>query len=70
MTNELSGFLDVLKRRYPAETEFHQAATEVSKSVWPYVEKNPKYKKAKVLERMAITTNSPIPHLALSRQSP
>jgi glutamate dehydrogenase/leucine dehydrogenase len=53
MSNELSGFLDALKRRYPAETEFHQAVTEVSKSVWPYVEKNPKYQKAKILERMA-----------------
>jgi glutamate dehydrogenase/leucine dehydrogenase len=52
MTNELSGFLTVLKNRYPAETEFHQAVTEVAKSVWPFIEKNPKYKKAKILERM------------------
>jgi hypothetical protein len=27
--------------------------TEVSKSVWPFVEKNPKYQKANILERMA-----------------
>ena len=53
MPNELSGFLAALKKRYPSETEFHQAVTEVSKSVWPYVEKNPKYQKAKILERMA-----------------
>jgi glutamate dehydrogenase/leucine dehydrogenase len=52
MTNELSSFLTVLKNRYPAETEFHQAVTEVAKSVWPFIEKNPKYKKAKILERM------------------
>jgi glutamate dehydrogenase/leucine dehydrogenase len=53
MSNELSAFLTPLKKRYPAETEFHQAVTEVAKSVWPFVEKNPKYQKAKILERMA-----------------
>ena len=53
MPNELSSFLAALKKRYPSETEFHQAVTEVAKSVWPYVEKNPKYQKAKILERMA-----------------
>jgi glutamate dehydrogenase/leucine dehydrogenase len=53
MSNELSSFLSALKNRYPSETEFHQAVTEVAKSVWPFVEKNPKYQKAKILERMA-----------------
>jgi glutamate dehydrogenase (NADP+) len=53
MPNPLSDFLAALKKRYPSETEFHQAVTEVSKSVWPFVEKNPKYQKAKILERMA-----------------
>jgi glutamate dehydrogenase (NADP+) len=52
MSDELSGFLAALKSRYPSETEFHQAVTEVAKSVWPYVQKNPKYQKAKILERM------------------
>jgi glutamate dehydrogenase/leucine dehydrogenase len=49
---ELSSFLTTIRNRYPAETEFHQAVTEVAKSVWPFIEKNPKYKKAKILERM------------------
>jgi glutamate dehydrogenase/leucine dehydrogenase len=53
MTDDLSIFLNSLKSRYPAETEFHQAVAEVSKSVWPFIEKNPKYQKAKILERMA-----------------
>ncbi|MGA2556477.1 MAG: NADP-specific glutamate dehydrogenase [Verrucomicrobiota bacterium] len=53
MSNELSSFLNALKKRCPSETEFLQAVTEVAKSVWPFVEKNPKYQKAKVLERMA-----------------
>jgi glutamate dehydrogenase/leucine dehydrogenase len=51
--NELSSFLTALKKRYPSETEYHQAVTEVAKSVWPFVERNPKYQKAKILERMA-----------------
>jgi len=53
MSNELSSFLTALKKRYPSETEFHQAVTEVAKSVWPFVEKNPRYQKAKILERIA-----------------
>jgi len=53
MSRELSDFLSALKKRYPSETEFHQAVTEVSKSVWPFIEKNPKYHKAKILERLA-----------------
>jgi len=52
MNTELTGFLDQLRRRYPAETEFHQAVTEVAKSVWPFIEKNPQFRKAKILERM------------------
>ncbi len=52
MTNQLSDFLTTLKSRYPAETEFHQAVAEVAKSVWPFVEQNPRYKKAKILERI------------------
>ena len=52
MSQELSDFLAALKARYPAETEFHQAVTEVSKSVWPFIEKNSKYRKARILERL------------------
>ncbi len=52
MPDELSEFLSNLKARYPTETEFHQAVTEVAKSVWPFIEQNPKYRKAKILERM------------------
>src|SRR5947207_14703118 len=52
MANEMSEFLANLKARYPAETEFHQAVTEVARSVWPFIEQNPKYRKAKILERM------------------
>jgi len=36
----------------PIETEFHQAVQEVVESLMPFIEDNPKYKYAKVLERM------------------
>jgi glutamate dehydrogenase/leucine dehydrogenase len=52
MSQELTQFLAQLKARYPAETEFHQAVTEVAKSIWSFIEKNPKYQKAKILERI------------------
>ena len=52
MNTELANFLESVKRRYPAETEFHQAVSEVAKSVWPFIEKNPHYQTAKILERM------------------
>jgi glutamate dehydrogenase (NADP+) len=36
----------------PGEKEFHQAVREVVESLMPYLEKNPKYQKAKILERI------------------
>ena len=38
--------------RNPGETLFHQAVQEVVESLIPFVETNPKYKTAKILERM------------------
>ena len=52
MSSEMGDFLARLIERYPAETEFHQAVAEVAKSVWPFIEANPKYKKARILERL------------------
>jgi glutamate dehydrogenase (NADP+) len=49
---ELPDFLAKLTARDPTETEFHQAVSEVARSVWPFLDQNPKYKKAKILERM------------------
>jgi glutamate dehydrogenase (NADP+) len=50
--DDLTSFLNGLKQRYPAEPEFHQATTEVLRSIWPFVQKNPKYRKAKIIERL------------------
>ena len=44
--------MDLVARKNPGETEFHQAVREVVESVMPFIEKNPKYQKAKILEKM------------------
>ncbi len=44
-------FLRRVVARDPGETEFHQAVREVVESIWPFVEANPKYKKARLLDR-------------------
>lgn len=46
-------FMDKLIEKNPGESEFHQAVLEVVESIMPYIEKNPKYAKAKILERIA-----------------
>lgn len=48
----VSSVITNLQARYPWEKEFLQAATEVLESLEEIVEKNPKYKQAKILERI------------------
>ena len=45
-------FMEGLKARTPGEAEFHQAVLEVVESVWDVYDANPRYKQAKILERM------------------
>ncbi|NOX46399.1 MAG: NADP-specific glutamate dehydrogenase [Chlorobi bacterium] len=54
MANEqlLNDFMAKVIARNPNEAEFHQAVEEVAMTVLPFIEENPKYKAAKVLERM------------------
>ncbi|MFA5092548.1 MAG: NADP-specific glutamate dehydrogenase [Candidatus Omnitrophota bacterium] len=52
MVKKVEEFMELVVRRNPGETEFHQAVREVVESVMPYIEKNPKYQEAKILERM------------------
>ena len=49
---QLKGFMEVVKKKQPHETEFLQAVEEVAEFIIPFIEENPKYKKAKLLERM------------------
>ena len=53
MDKEVDMFMDDIIRKNPGEEEFHQAVQEVAESVMPFINKNPKYKKAKILERIA-----------------
>jgi glutamate dehydrogenase (NADP+) len=48
----LDGFMAWARARAPHEPEFLQAVHEVAASVLPFVAANPKYAKAKVLERL------------------
>ena len=52
MVKKIEEFMDLVVRKNPHEVEFHQAVREVVESVMPFIEKNPKYQKAKILERM------------------
>ncbi|UCH13222.1 MAG: NADP-specific glutamate dehydrogenase [Bacteroidales bacterium] len=45
-------FMSKLIAKNPGESEFHQAAKEVVESIMPFVEENPKYKHARILERI------------------
>ncbi len=52
MKADINVFLDGLKSRTPGEKEFHQAVQEVVESIWDFYDQNPRYIKAKLLERM------------------
>ena len=49
---QIDEFMNYVKNIVPEEPEFLQAVLEVAETVIPYIEANPKYKKAKILERM------------------
>ncbi len=49
----LDEFMDYIIAKNPGEKEFHQAVYEVAESLIPFIEENPKYKEAKILERIA-----------------
>ncbi len=49
---KLSDFMAKVIAKNPGESEFHQAVQEVVESLLPFIEQNPKYHYAKILERM------------------
>lgn len=53
MDPRVQQFMAMIKARNPGENEFHQAVQEVSESLIPFIEENPRYKHAKILERIA-----------------
>lgn len=52
MNVQMKKFMDYVIAKNPAEAEFHQAVEEVAESILPFLDENPKYKAAKVFERM------------------
>lgn len=56
MTNkhkdQLDQFMQGLKRRNPAEPEFHQAVCEVAEHILPYLDTRPEFAQAQILERL------------------
>jgi glutamate dehydrogenase/leucine dehydrogenase len=53
MSKKAEEFMAKVMEKNPGETEFHQAVREVVESVMPFIEKNPKYQAAKIMERIA-----------------
>ena len=53
MDPRVSQFMASINSRNPGENEFHQAVQEVAESLIPFIEENPKYKQARILERIA-----------------
>ena len=45
-------FLEQVAQRNPGQPEFLQAVTEVMESLWPFIEKNPRYADNGLLERL------------------
>ena len=52
MSPEVEKFMADVRAKNPAEPEFHQAVQEVAESIIPFIEENPKYKHAKILDRI------------------
>jgi glutamate dehydrogenase/leucine dehydrogenase len=52
MDPRVEKFMAEVIAKNPGENEFHQAVMEVAESIVPFIEENPKYKHAKILERM------------------
>jgi glutamate dehydrogenase/leucine dehydrogenase len=53
MDPRVEQFMVRIKAKNPGEQEFHQAVQEVSESLIPFIEENPRYKYARILERIA-----------------
>jgi len=52
MEQKVQDFMAKVIAKNPGEVEFHQAVLEVVESLIPFVEENPQYKEAKILDRM------------------
>ncbi len=52
-SQKVEQFMQMIMKKNPGESEFHQAVKEVAESVMPFIEEHPIYEEAKILERIA-----------------
>ena len=52
MDPKVKQFMEKVIAKNPSEVEFHQAVQEVVESLLPFIDQNPKYKNAKIVERI------------------
>ena len=52
MDNSLNSYMEKVISRNPSQPEFHQAVEEVLESIWPFLDKNPHYMHANILDRL------------------
>lgn len=52
MFSSVDEFMDMVVTKNPGEKEFHQAVHEVVESLWTFLQENPHYMHARILERM------------------
>ena len=52
MNKQVQEFVEKVAQRNQGEKEFLQAVQEVAETLIPFIEENPKYKQAKILERL------------------
>ena len=52
MESNVKQFMDRVKTQNPGQSEFLQAVQEVAEKLIPFIEEHPKYKEAKILERI------------------
>jgi glutamate dehydrogenase (NADP+) len=51
-TSTLNQFLESVQQRDPNQNEYLQAVREVLESLWPFIERNPRYASNALLERL------------------
>ena len=52
MSASVEQFVQKVVAKNPAEKEFHQAVQEVVESIWPVIERDPRYRNGNILERI------------------
>ena len=59
MYKTVDAFMESVINKNPGQEEFHQAVEEVVESIWDFLQENPHYQHAKVLDRIV----EPVTHV-------